>query len=199
MRHLRTVTKNLQTDRPLTGDDPRMVERRHDVQPPGARLRLGAGLAVGRRRSVEDHLCAERPRAVHLDTGRGCRHHHDGRHTDEAGRQRNRLRVVTRRIGDDAATAFRLPQLRDEVVGTADLERAGRLQVLALGPDRRTRVEWQLDERCLTDDPFETSRGCLDGRQRDQASGAHRPAVYRPQPTQRSPQLTRTRESAPVY
>ena len=107
--------------------------------------------------------------------------------------------MVARRIGDDAATAFRLPQLRDEVVGTADLERAGRLQVLALGPDRRTRVEWQFDERCLTDDPLETSRGCLDSRQRDQAAGAHRPAVYRPQPTQRAPQLTRTRESAPVY
>ena len=61
--------------------------------------------------------------------------------------ERHRLAVIARRIGDDAALPLVGGQLRDHVVGAANLERAARLHVLALEEQRPPGVRGDVDER----------------------------------------------------
>ena len=71
-----------------------------------------------------------------LSRRRGLRHHDDGRHAEALRGERHRLAVIARRVGDDAACPIRLGQLREKVVGAADLECADRLHLLALDVKR---------------------------------------------------------------
>ena len=70
--------------------------------------------------------------------GEELRDRHAQRHEDGRGdaqglrRERDPLRMVARRGGDDTAFALLLAQARQTVGGTADLERPGALQVLEL-------------------------------------------------------------------
>jgi len=67
------------------------------------------------------------------------RHDDRGLHPLEACRQRDRLRVVAGREGQDATLALRFVELRDRVEGAAELERAHALVVLALEQQVRVR------------------------------------------------------------
>ena len=60
----------------------------------------------------------------------------DRRDAERAGDQRDRLAVIARRVGDHARGPRLRRQLRQHVARAANLERAARLQVLALERER---------------------------------------------------------------
>ncbi|MCY1361949.1 hypothetical protein D9M69_486450 [compost metagenome] len=93
------------------------------------RQRLGEGVAVQHR------LAAAGAHALHLQFRGGARHH-DGRLDAQlAGGQRHALRMVAGGGGDHAALQLLAGQLRQLVVGAANLEGEHRLQILALEQD----------------------------------------------------------------
>ncbi len=110
----------------------RVVERVHEREV----LRRGELHRV-RVRVVEDaafehDLAAERGDGVDLDRRRAGRHHDHGAHAALARRERHALRMVTGRAADHALGERVRRQMRDPVVGAAQLEREHGLQVLAL-------------------------------------------------------------------
>ncbi len=90
------------------------------------RQRIGEGIAM------QHHLAATGAHALHLQLRRGARHDDGGLDAQFARRQRQALRMVTRRGGDHAAGELFGRQLRQLVVGAANLEGEHRLQILAL-------------------------------------------------------------------
>ena len=70
--------------------------------------------------------------AIALHRRRVGRHDDDARDVEHLSGERDRLRVVAGREGDDAAAALVGGEARERVVGAAELEGAGALQVLAL-------------------------------------------------------------------
>jgi hypothetical protein len=84
---------------------------------------------------VDDELRAEPLHRRELDRVRALGDAHDRAHTEDSCRERDRLAMVARRRGDDAAPALVLAQLRDEVDAAADLEGADRQVVLVLDED----------------------------------------------------------------
>ena len=151
------LLQDLLADRPLAGDHLGVVER---VQEGQALLgledpRLGQGLVEGV--AVEDHLGPAGPARIDLDRRRGARHHDHGPRPELGGRQGYTLRVVARRGADDPAGDLVRAQARHLVVGTAQLEREDRLQILTLQQNRpaeslreaRHRVERALDRHIV--------------------------------------------------
>ena len=98
-----------------------------------------ASSSATRRRSLgrgadHDDLGAVGLDARPLDRRRVGRHHDRRRDAEQAGRPRDALRVVARRVGDQAAGALVRRERRGRDVRAADLERADRLQRLGLEP-----------------------------------------------------------------
>ncbi len=59
---------------------------------------------------------------LHLDVGRSLRHHHRRRDSAAAGRERDALGMVSGGRADDAALGDRVGEMRDPVIGAAQLE-----------------------------------------------------------------------------
>jgi hypothetical protein len=112
-----------------------MIEGRDQRQPALRRKALPDRFAVLALAIVEDDLGAVLGRCRPLD-GRGVgRHHDDAWDVEQAAGERDRLSVVAGRIGDDAAALLGRLEPREGVVGAAELERPGALEVLALEED----------------------------------------------------------------
>jgi hypothetical protein len=131
---VRQLVDDLQPERALPRDDPRMVEWRHHRQAPLVAEALGLAFAFGGRRAREEHLRAIPPRPVDLHSRGGGGHHDDCRRAELCRRTGQGLSVVARRIGDDSAAQLVRPELSHHVGGAADLEGASDLEVLALEP-----------------------------------------------------------------
>jgi hypothetical protein len=85
------------------------------------RLRLGIVVAA------QHDFSAERFHRVDLDLRRRPRHDDDRADAEPACREGDALRVIAGAGGNDAASALRLRQARDAIVGAADLETENRL------------------------------------------------------------------------
>jgi hypothetical protein len=137
----------------LAGDDVEVVVGRDEHQAVtrnqvgSVRRRVVVGVAV------QHHPRAQGAHGIDLDARRIAAHHDGGPESELARRQGDTLRVIPGRRGDDAAGTLGLGQLRDLVIGAANLEREDRLQVLALEQHRaaaaprqaRRRLQWRLD------------------------------------------------------
>ena len=134
------VLEQLEGDGAGAGHDERLVVGVDDAQPAlGGELRLQRGAVVGVAVEADD-LGAVALRRGALGGGRVVRHEDRRVRAAEAGGERQRLGVVARRGGADAAQRrLGLGERRDRVVGAAELERADALQ--ALGLERDPRVE----------------------------------------------------------
>ncbi len=123
----------------VAGDHVVVVERRHEDQAriglrTPARFRLG--LVISRAADLD--LGAERRDPDALELGRLRRHQHGRLDAEGSRRQRHAEAVVPGRRGDDLAPHARLErQRRQPRRRSAQLERAGALQVLQLQPDVR--------------------------------------------------------------
>ena len=80
----------------------------------------------------QDHFCAVVLGGFHLADGGTSGHADDGLDAQLGGGQSNALRMVAGGAGDNAVSSLFLGQRADLVVRTANLERAGQLQVLCL-------------------------------------------------------------------
>ena len=127
--------QDLEADRPLTGDDPRIVERgdQGEMFLPGDPDGLLVGLLIVG--ADQDDLGPHRLGRAHLE-GRGGPGHHDGRRDlHRAGRPRDPLSVIPGRRGDHPTAGLLGRQVSEPVRRTAELERAGELKVLELEID----------------------------------------------------------------
>src|SRR5215218_7263370 len=88
-------------------------------------------LSVLRRPSRKEDRRTVTPCSFNLHPRGLLRHHDRGGDAEVLGGKRNSLAMVAGGIGDDAVLALGGRQLREHVEGTAQLERAGALQVLA--------------------------------------------------------------------
>ena len=129
------LAQDLHADGALPGDDVGVVERVDERQPPLARYLDRLLVGVVEIVAVQHHLAAEVEHRLDLDVRRGLRHHDHGRNAAAARRQRHALGMVAGRGADHAAAGDGLGEVRDLVVGAAQLEREDRLQVLALEQD----------------------------------------------------------------
>ena len=111
----------------------------------------------------EADLSAEALCGFHLADGRAVRHEHDAFCALPRGSKRNALRMVARTAGDDAGALLFIGQLADFVIGAAQLETAGDLQVLGFQVKLRIRAEVRrVDEVRPAGDLLEHERGMVD-------------------------------------
>ena len=126
-----TCVEDLEAERALARDDVGVVERR-DEHGAGALGELrGRRSGVSTVGALEHDVGAVAAGRVQLRQRHAERHEDRGRDAELLRRERDALRVVAGGCGDDAARALLGGQPREPVVGAADLERAGALQVLA--------------------------------------------------------------------
>ena len=126
------LVEELARRRALAGDDVRVIVGRDEREPALARQPLADRFAILAVAIVEDDLAAVPFRRAALHRRRVGRHDDDARDVEQLAGERDRLRVVAGRKGDDAAAALVGREARQRVVGAAELEGAGALQVLAL-------------------------------------------------------------------
>ena len=138
----------LQAERALTGEHERVLEG-VDVGLSRFDPLLGGHGSVVEAEPGEDDVCAVALGRLDLCV-RGVLGHEDGcAHPGFPCGPSDRLAVVARARGDDARSALGVGELRDPVVGAADLERACALEVLGLEPHRAAR---EAPERLRGDD-----------------------------------------------
>ena len=129
------VLQHLQCDGALARDHQRVVIGMDEGQAALAANGFGAKLRLRYRLALEHHLGAVRLRRLHLHEWR-CHRHDDGGRNAQPGRViGNRLRVVARRHGDDAAPALGCAQRCKLVEGAAILERVGNLEIFVFDVD----------------------------------------------------------------
>ena len=164
----------------LAGDHGGVVEGRDQRRSALGRDALRRALAaLARRAIVEDHFRPVRARGGDLHRGRIRRHHDHGGNPEEPPRERDRLRMVARREGDDAVLALVRSQRMQGVVGAAELEGARALEVLALEEDARSRAlvdGARGQDGSAMGDPAEPLRGLWAGQERDDDAGSERSA-----------------------
>jgi len=85
-----------------------------------------------------DDLGVERPHRLDLHRIRSLRDAHDGPHAEEPSGVGHGLAVIAGGRRDDAAGAFAVTELRDQVDPATDLEGPDRLVVFVLDPSLRT-------------------------------------------------------------
>ncbi len=103
----------------LACNDVGVVKRRHQRHAAFLRQAAADGFAVFGVAVVGHHLRAIFARGSHLGCGGVFRHHDHGGHVEQAGRQRNRLGMVTGRKGQHATFALLRGELGQGVVGAA--------------------------------------------------------------------------------
>ncbi len=136
VRITRMLAQQLHRHRALSGDDQGIVEGMDEHQAFfGGKLQgmfIGLVVAV----AVQHGARAIAAHRRDLDLRGGARHDDQRLDPAFAGAQRHALRVIARRSGDHAPRAFLVGQVRNLVVGAANLEREHRLQVFTLHPYR---------------------------------------------------------------
>ena len=157
------LVEDLEPDRPLSRDDVVIVERMDERV---AVLvfefkRLVVGVVVDALDEAD--LGAEAFCRLDLGDGR------DVGQTDQrldavvSRRERDALRVVARRAGDDSALFLLVGELRDLVVSASDLERTGDLEVLGLEEEINAALDVARGDHIRrTDRLFEDERGVVD-------------------------------------
>ena len=129
------IARDLEPDRSLAGDDPRVVERR-DVLERARVADLGRhALSLLARVGAAHDLGAERLGAGDLHGSSVLRHHDRRGHAVERGSGSNALGVIPARVGHDAALDRGERRRRKRVERAAELERAGALEALRLDVD----------------------------------------------------------------
>ncbi len=126
---------DLEPDGTLARHDVRVVERRHEHGLSLLRDPRGDLLAALAVTIVFDDLGAECASVVELGARRIARHDDRCRHAEQPGGGRDSLRVVAGGVRDDAAPALRRVELRQAVIGAAELERSGVLKRFHLEQD----------------------------------------------------------------
>jgi hypothetical protein len=94
---------------------------------------------------IKDDLGTIAARIGDLDRRRIRRHDDERRYAERLCRRRHALGMIARGPGDDALVALNGRELRQRVVGAAELERAGALQ--RLGLDEQAAAEPRIDRR----------------------------------------------------
>ena len=130
--HFGELLQNLQTDGALTGNDIRIIEgmREGVAVLLGETLGLAGGVIVNA--GDQNHFSTVVAGSLHLGDGSALGHADHGLDAQLRGGQSNALSMVAGGAGDDAVRSFLRSQGTDLVVGAADLESAGELQVLRL-------------------------------------------------------------------
>ena len=113
---------DLHADGALAGDHVRIVERMHEGHVALARQRERLLIGGIEDVPVQHHLGSQIACRLHLDGRGGLGHHDQRRHAAPTRCQRYALRVVARRGADHAASRDGRRQVRDLVVGAAQLE-----------------------------------------------------------------------------
>ena len=134
-------------DRALTGDHQQIVERVDERETRFGDERVAIRLRVGIAVAVQFDLGAHAAHRVHLDLRRGLRHDDGGVQSELARGERDALRVIAGAGGDHAARALIRVEVRDAVVGAAQLEAEDGLQILALEMDARAEPRRQQRRR----------------------------------------------------
>ena len=132
----------------LAGDDVRMIVGRNQSQPAVLREPSPDGLAILAIAIVENDLTTVRCGSHSLDFRRIRRHHDHAWDVEQLAGERNRLRMVARRKGHNAAATFVGIQSGERVVGSPELEGTGTLEVLAFEEERRARFRIQGARGC---------------------------------------------------
>ena len=131
-RHIaEAVTKDLVADRALAGDHQWIVERMDEREPRRLDDAVTVGLGIRVAVAREDHFGAHLAHGLHLDLGRGLRHHDDGAKTEVARRVRDALSMIPRAGRNDSPPALVVGHVRDAVVGAAELEAEDGLKIFA--------------------------------------------------------------------
>ncbi len=118
----RALTQDLHSDRALSGDDVRIVERvdEGELAISSERERVVIGMIVVI--AIEHGFPAEIDDGLHLDLRRRLRHHDRRRNASMSRSERDALRMIAGRRTNHAAPRCRLGQVRDLVIGAAELE-----------------------------------------------------------------------------
>ncbi len=122
--------EEFEADRALPGDDARVVERVDERQPALGDQFVDTLRGIVEGGAVEDDLGAESARGSDFGERRALGHDDDRRHAERPGGEGDTLRVVARRLRDDAARALVVGQVDHAVEGAAHLEGAADLRVL---------------------------------------------------------------------
>ena len=149
----------------LAGDDVRMVEGRDERQSalvgePAADGFAVVALAVVERRSRRRIRASRR-----VSRRRVGRHDDDARDVEQLARERDRLRVIAGEKATTPRARWSGGQPRQRVVGAAELEGAGALQVFALEEDVRAGARVQRargDDRRAVRDAGDLPGGAFD-------------------------------------
>ena len=131
---VRLLLEDLHARRALPGDDPRVIEGRHDRESARGRDLFSPRLAIGGGGSGEDDFCAMPPHTFHLDAGRRLGHHDDGWRSERFCHERDGPSMIAGRVSDDAGRPGLGRELRNHVARTPDLEGPTRLEAFALQP-----------------------------------------------------------------
>jgi hypothetical protein len=144
---LLAVPQDLGADGPLSCNHQRIVERMDDGHPVFGGQRVAVRLGIGITVAGQHDLRAHRPHRLHLDLRRGLRHDDDRAQLELAGGVGDALRVIAGACRDDTARALPVRQMRDLVVGSAQLEAEDGLEILALEEDLIAQPERQAGRR----------------------------------------------------
>ena len=148
---IRHLLEHLQRDRPLAGDDVRIVVGVDPDQVALHRNHLGARLRFGESFALKDDVAASR--LGRLDLHERCRHRHDDgcRDAEPPRVISHRLGVIAGRHRDHAAAALVGVERAKLDAGAALLERIGDLQILVfdvdLGAGQRRKRRRRQDRR----------------------------------------------------
>ena len=118
--------EELARGRALARDDVRVIVGRNQREAALGGEPAADRFAVVALAIVEDDLAAVAFGGDAFDGGRVGRHDDDARDVEQLAGERDRLRVIAGREGDDAAPAFVGREARERVVGAAELEGARR-------------------------------------------------------------------------
>jgi hypothetical protein len=164
--------EHLEPDGALAFDDQRVLVRMHEDEVVALRelARMRAGLVKGF--ALQHHARAVHLGVLDLGVGRSLRHHDDRRDAEARRMVSDRLRVVARAHGDDAALSFRVGQPQQLVQRAALLEGRRELQVLELEVELaagQAREGAGAQERRPLDGALDARGGGADGVERDHA------------------------------
>ena len=141
----------------LPGDHMGIVERRYEGAPAALGQLQGMGQGEGKAGAVQQRVTATAAHPQDLELRGGLGHDDGGLDPQLPRRQGHALGMIAGGGGDHPALLLLAAQLREAVVGAADLEGKGRLQVLALEQDlvaqvlgqRRRRLQRRADGQVI--------------------------------------------------
>ena len=126
------LAQDFHADGALSGDHVRIIERMNERELPVARKRQRVLIGLIVIIAVKHRFATQIDHRLHLDLRSGQRHDDGGRNTAPLGRKRHALCVIACRGADHAALGRGFRQMRNLVVGAANLEGEDRLQIFAL-------------------------------------------------------------------